>query len=52
MAGTLRSWVHYIEIRTDKATQLEHRIIAEQCKEVVLNSFPALTDYFNTKDEV
>jgi len=52
MAGTLRSWVHYIEIRTDKATQLEHRSIAEQCKEVVLNSFPALTDYFNTKDEV
>jgi thymidylate synthase (FAD) len=47
MAGTLRSWIHFIEIRTDKATQKEHREVAEQCKNVVLNSFPTLADYFS-----
>jgi thymidylate synthase (FAD) len=35
MNGTLRSWLHYIEIRTDKATQKEHRDVAEACKTVL-----------------
>jgi thymidylate synthase (FAD) len=35
MNGTLRSWMHYIDIRTDESTQLEHRLIAEQCGEVI-----------------
>lgn len=51
MAGTLRSWIHFIEIRTDKATQKEHREVAEQCKNVVLNSFPTLTDYFSKDNQ-
>lgn len=29
--GTIRSWIHYIEVRTDPSTQKEHRIIAENC---------------------
>lgn len=32
MAGTLRSWLHYIEVRTDPSTQKEHREIAEACR--------------------
>ena len=47
MAGTLRSWIHYIDIRTDPSTQKEHRLIAEQCKECILKEFPSLSEYFN-----
>jgi thymidylate synthase (FAD) len=42
MNGTLRSWLHYVDIRCDKATQKEHREIAEQCKVVLTNLFPSL----------
>lgn len=31
MNGTIRSWIHYIEVRTDLSTQKEHRIIAQAC---------------------
>jgi len=40
MNGTLRSWLHYIDIRCDKATQKEHRLIAEQCREIIKQQFP------------
>jgi len=40
VAGTLRSWVHYCQLRMDKATQKEHRIVAEQCWEVIKEHFP------------
>ena len=46
MAGTLRSWIHYIDARTDMTTQQEHREIAELCKQVILNSFPSLGEYY------
>jgi thymidylate synthase (FAD) len=42
MNGTLRSWMHYVDIRCDKATQKEHREIADQCKVVLTNLFPSL----------
>jgi thymidylate synthase (FAD) len=42
MSGNLRSWLHYIQIRTEKGTQKEHRIIAEQCKSIILDQFPSL----------
>ena len=42
MNGTLRSWMHYIDIRCDKATQKEHREVAEECKKVLTNLFPSL----------
>lgn len=35
MNGTLRSWMHYIEVRTDPSTQKEHRDVAEACKSVL-----------------
>lgn len=40
MAGSLRSWVHYCQLRMDKATQKEHRTIAEQCWEIICHHFP------------
>ena len=44
MNGTLRSWLHYIEIRCDKATQKEHRAVAEQCRDIIYEQFPSLKD--------
>ena len=40
VTGTLRSWVHYCQLRMDKATQKEHRIIAEQCWDIIGQHFP------------
>lgn len=40
--GTLRSWLHYIDVRCDKATQKEHREVAEQCRDIVYSLCPSL----------
>ena len=40
MSGSLRSWVHYCELRMDKATQKEHRIVAQQCWWIISQQFP------------
>ena len=40
MAGSLRSWVHYCQLRMDRATQKEHRIVAEQCWTIIGQHFP------------
>ena len=40
--GTVRSWLHYIDVRCDKATQKEHREIAEQCRDIVYRLLPSL----------
>lgn len=42
MAGTIRSWIHYIQIRAGVETQLEHRLIAQACKEIFLNEMPSI----------
>jgi len=44
MSGSLRSWVHYCQLRTDKATQKEHRIVAEQCWKIIMQHFPDIRD--------
>ena len=44
MNGSIRSWMHYCDLRCDVATQLEHRTIAEQCKELVKEHFPSIYD--------
>lgn len=36
MNGSLRSWLHYIEIRTGNGTQKEHMEVAEQCKKIII----------------
>jgi thymidylate synthase (FAD) len=40
MNGTLRSWVHYIELRSANGTQLEHQLIAKECARVIAEVFP------------
>lgn len=44
MAGTIRSWMHYVQLRTEAGTQKEHRGIALACKGVLLEQFPALNE--------
>jgi thymidylate synthase (FAD) len=43
--GTLRSWIHYIDIRSDEATQKEHREIAIACAEAIGKLFPLITNF-------
>ena len=40
MNGTLRSWIHYVDLRTSNGTQKEHRDIAEACKQLIKTQFP------------
>jgi thymidylate synthase (FAD) len=40
MNGTLRSWIHYIELRAANGTQLEHMEIAKECARVIADVFP------------
>ena len=42
MHGTIRSWIHYIEIRTDPSTQKEHREIAKLCANELGKCFPMI----------
>ena len=48
MNGTIRSWLHYIELRSANGTQKEHREIALKCAEVIAKVFP-MADEFVTK---
>lgn len=45
MNGTLRSWIHYIELRSANGTQKEHREIALACAEVIGNIFPMAKEF-------
>jgi thymidylate synthase (FAD) len=49
--GTLRSWIHYIDIRSDKATQKEHRIIALECAKVISQIFPLINNFSHNETE-
>ena len=44
MAGNLRSWLHYCFLRCDPKTQKEHRLIAEGCRDILIERFPDLSD--------
>jgi thymidylate synthase (FAD) len=48
VSGTLRSWLHYIELRSENGTQKEHREIAVECAKVIAEVFP-LAQEFVTK---
>jgi len=48
MNGTLRSWIHYIQLRSANGTQKEHKEIALRCAEVIAKVFP-LANEFVTK---
>lgn len=42
ISGTIRSWIHYCEVRSDVSTQKEHREIAKACAKVIATIFPML----------
>ncbi len=44
MTGSVRSWVHYIELRSANGTQKEHMEIAQMCKEIFATQFPTVAE--------
>lgn len=44
MSGSLRSWIHYIDLRSQEETQKEHRQVADDCKNIFLDQFPTLSE--------
>jgi thymidylate synthase (FAD) len=44
MKGSLRSWIHYIDLRTKEDTQKEHRLIAESIKNIFNEQFPTVAE--------
>ena len=43
MKGSVRSWVHYIDLRAKEDTQKEHRLVAEEIKQIFSEKFPAVS---------
>jgi thymidylate synthase (FAD) len=48
MNGTLRSWIHYIQLRSANGTQKEHREVAIECAKVISTIFPMILDLVKT----
>jgi thymidylate synthase (FAD) len=49
MSGTLRSWIHYIQLRSGNGTQREHMDIAKECAKVIAEVFPLSTQFIATE---
>lgn len=49
MSGSLRSWIHYCELRMGNGTQKEHREIATQCWNIIAEQFPSLKNVLNNE---
>lgn len=47
MNGSIRSWIHYIQLRTDPSTQAEHRAIALECKNIFIQELPVVSRALN-----
>jgi thymidylate synthase (FAD) len=45
MNGTLRSWIHFIELRSANGTQKEHRLVAQECARIIAESFPMAAEF-------
>lgn len=51
MNGTLRSWMHYIELRSGNGTQKEHREVAVACAEELKKVFPIIERFIDVSSE-
>jgi thymidylate synthase (FAD) len=49
MNGTLRSWIHYIQLRSENGTQKEHIEIAKKCADVIAKVFPMANEFVSQK---
>lgn len=47
MNGTLRSWIHFIELRSGHGTQKEHMEVARECAAVIAEAFPMASEFVN-----
>jgi len=47
--GTLRSWIHFIELRSSNGTQLEHQQVARACASVIAEIFPLTIEFVSTE---
>lgn len=48
MNGTLRSWIHYIQLRSANGTQKEHMLIAQECANVISKIFPLAKEFITS----
>ena len=46
MNGTLRSWLHYVDIRAEKGTQKEHQEVAIKCRAELMKLYPFLEEFY------
>jgi thymidylate synthase (FAD) len=51
MNGSLRSWMHYIQLRTGNGTQKEHRDVALSCAKTIAPIFPMILDFVALNNE-
>jgi thymidylate synthase (FAD) len=49
--GTIRSWIHYLEVRTDPSTQKEHREVAVACAQAIAEIFPMIMNSIHHAEE-
>jgi thymidylate synthase (FAD) len=47
MNGSLRSWIHYVQLRSGNGTQKEHREIAIECAQEISRVFPLIDSILN-----
>jgi thymidylate synthase (FAD) len=47
MSGTIRSWIHYLQVRRGPETQVEHRVIAEEINRILNDEMPNLWEVIN-----
>lgn len=51
MNGTLRSWIHFLEVRTHESTQKEHREVARACAEAISKIFPMINNFSQSETD-
>ena len=51
MNGSVRSWIHYVQLRTGNGTQKEHRLIAIECAKEICKLFPLIESYVSSNKE-
>ena len=49
VSGSIRSWIHYITLRSENGTQKEHMDIANGCKEIFVQQFPTISEALDWK---
>jgi len=51
MSGSVRSWIHYINLRSGHGTQKEHMNIANECKQIFIEQFATISESLGWKNE-